>query len=200
LLLGLGGVALLCATLFGIYPFLALNDPAPGGVLVVEGWVPDYALQAAIAEFRSNPYAKLLVTGIPLEQGAPLSEYTNYANLGAAVLVKLGMSTNEVVAIPAPLSERNRTYAMAMRLKEWLRKHRAAPTKVNLITLGPHARRSRLLFEKALGRDYPVGVIAVPAKGYQGRLWWRNSQGVRVVISEVIGYIYARFFFHPREE
>ena len=85
----------------------------------------------------------------------------DYACLGAATLLKLGLSTNEVQAVPTPLTQRDRTYAMALSLKHWLREHGMAPTKGNLITSGPHARRSRLMFEKALGRDCPVGVLAV---------------------------------------
>ena len=200
LLLALGCSMLAGVTFFGVAPFLTLNEPVAPDVLVVEGWVPDHVLEAALAEFRQNHYTKLLVTGIPLEQGAPLSEYKNFANLGAAILVKLGMSTNEVEAVPAPLAARDRTYSMALCLKAWLREHQMAHAKVNLLTQGPHARRSWLMFKKALGRDFTVGVISIPAKGYDARNWWRTSQGVRVIISETIGYIYARFFFHPREQ
>ncbi len=182
------------------FPFLAISEPAPGGALVVEGWVPDYILQAAIAEFNRNHYTKLYVTGIPLDEGAPLSEYKNYANLGAAVLVKLGMSTNDVQPVPTEFTRRDRTYAMALSLKACLRQQQPTPTKVNLITEGPHARRSRLMFERALGDGFTVGVLAIPAKDYDERRWWRSSQGVRTVIGEAIAYAYARLLFHPRED
>ena len=46
-----------------IGPFLTLSDPVPGGVLVVEGWAPDYVMEAAAAEFKRNHYDKLFVTG-----------------------------------------------------------------------------------------------------------------------------------------
>ena len=200
LLLAAAGALLAGVTFFGVAPFLSLNEPVATEVLVVEGWVPDHVFRVAMAEFRTNHYTKLLVTGIPLEQGAPLSEYSNFANLGAAILVKLGMSTNEVEAVPAPLAERDRTYSTALCLKAWLREHRMPHAKVNVLTLGPHARRSWLMFKKALGPDFTVGVIAIPARGYEAHNWWRTSQGVRVVLSESIGYIYARFFFRPREE
>lgn len=198
LALSFGALAILAA--LEMEPFLSVTDPVPGGVLVVEGWVPDYILEVAITEFKHNQYAKLFVTGIPLQQGAPLSEYRNYAYLGAATLLKLGLSTNVVQAIPTPLTRQDRTYAMALSLKHWLREHGMAPTKVNLITSGPHARRSRLMFEKALGTDFPVGVLAVPAIDYDERHWWRSSQGVRIIISEVIAYTYARLLFYPPEE
>ena len=65
-LLALSFAALVLLAAREIRPFLAVTDPVPGGVLVVEGWVPDYMLEAAIAEFKRNHYAKLFVTGIPL--------------------------------------------------------------------------------------------------------------------------------------
>jgi uncharacterized SAM-binding protein YcdF (DUF218 family) len=200
LLLAVTCVALMLFAARVVYPFLAVTEPVPGGVLVVEGWVPDYMLEAAMAEYKRDHYARLFVTGIPLQQGAPLSEYTNYAHLGAATLVKLGMSTNDVQAVPTGFTRRDRTYATALSLKAWWREHDLAPTKVNLITGGPHARRSRLLFEKALGQGITVGVIAIPDNDYDERRWWNSSQGVRVLIGEALAYGYARLLFYPPKE
>lgn len=200
LLVALSVTALALVGTFGIGPFLAVTDSVPGGVLVVEGWVPDYMLEAAIAEFKRDHYARLFVTGILLDQGAPLSEYKNYASIGAATLVKLGMSTNEVQAVPTGATRRDRTYAMALSLKHWLRDHDMAPKKVNLMTGGPHARRSRLMFEKALGKGVTVGVIAIPANDYDEQRWWHSSQGVRTIIGEALAYAYARLLFYPPAE
>jgi hypothetical protein len=200
LLLTVGLAALALVATREIHPFLAVTDSVPGGALVVEGWVPDYMLEAAIAEFKQNHYARLFVTGIPLQNGAPLSEYKNYAQLGAATLVKLGMSTNDVQAVPTGLTRRDRTYATAVSLKQWWGEHDMAPTRVNLITGGPHARRSRLMFEKALGKGVTVGVIAIPANDYDEQHWWHYSQGVRIIIGEALAYTYARLLFCPSKE
>ena len=193
--LSLGTAAFLGVRQMG--PFLSVNDPAPGGVLVVEGWAPDYGLEAAIAEFNRNHYAKLFVTGVPLEQGAPLSEYKTYAELGAAILLKLGLSTNVVQPVPATGVRKDRTFATATSLKHWMQEHGMKPTRVNLMTLGPHARRSRLLFQKALGDGVTVGIIAIPCRDFDPAHWWRSSAGVRVVIAEAMAYAYARFLFSP---
>jgi uncharacterized SAM-binding protein YcdF (DUF218 family) len=182
-----------------IHPFLAVTDPLPGGVLVVEGWAPDYALAEAAAEFRRNHYSKLYVTGGPLEWGASLAEYKTHAEGGAAILLKLGLGTNEVQAVPAPLVRQDRSYAAAATLNAWLRNHGISPDRVHLMTEGPHARRSRLMFQKALGKDVAVGVTAVPNRDYDARHWWRSSAGVRTVVDEVIAYGYARFFFRAKE-
>jgi hypothetical protein len=184
----------------GIARFLSVNDPRPGGVLVVEGWAPDYAMEAAVAEFNRNHYDKLFVTGIPLDRGAPLSEYKTYAELGAAVLVKLGLNTNVVQPVPVAAVRQDRTYAMASGLRRWMDAHGMAQTNVNLMTIGPHARRSRLMFEQALGKGLTVGVTAIPSREFDAERWWRSSAGVRTVIGEALGYAYARLLFSPPKE
>src|SRR3954452_2501268 len=136
----------------GLHPFLAITDSRPGGVLVVEGWAPDYALEAAVAEFRAHPYEKLYVSGGPIEAGAPLVEYKTYAQRGAATLLELGLSSNIVQSVPAPFVRQDRTYASAVTLNRWLLEHGGTPKKLNLISVGPHARRSRLMYDKAFGK------------------------------------------------
>ena len=183
-----------------IHPFLSVNDSIPGGVLVVEGWGSDYAMTQAVAEFHRHHYDKVFVTGIPIEHGAPLSEFKTLAELGAAVLVKLGLSTNVVQAVPTPDVKRDRTYSSAAALKTWLRDHNMAAPKINVFTVGPHARRSRLLYQKAMGNDVTIGVIAAPVREYNPDRWWQSSPGVRDVTGEAIAYLYVRIFFRtPRE-
>ncbi len=183
-----------------VHPFLAVTDPLPGGALVVEGWASDYVLEAALTEFQRNHYARLYVTGGPIERGAPLAEYKTYAELGAAILSKLGANTNALQAVPAPEVRQDRTYTAAVSLKLWLQEHGISQNRIHLVTEGPHARRSRLLFEKALGPGVSVGITAVPVRAYDSRQWWRYSAGVRGVTDEMVAYLYARFLFHPGKQ
>jgi uncharacterized SAM-binding protein YcdF (DUF218 family) len=194
----LGALALLAART--AYPFLAVTNSVPGGALVVEGWSPDRVLRIAIAEYKQNHYTKIFVTGLPVEQGTLLTDYTNYAHVGAAMLIKLGMDPNDVQAVPCGQTRRDRTYHTALSLKHFLRDHNLSPTRVNLITVGPHARRSWLLFEKAFGQTATVGIIAAPATDYDARSWWQCSAGFRNVTGEIMAYAYARLLFHPRNE
>jgi uncharacterized SAM-binding protein YcdF (DUF218 family) len=195
LLAGCSGLAIFL--LLTIHSFLAPNAPLPGGVIVVEGWSSDHALQAAVAEFRRNHYDRMYVTGGPMEAGGPLSEYKTYAQLGGAVLLKLGISTNELQVVPAPWVRQDRTYTAAVSLADWLRTAGVHPATVHLISEDTHARRSWLLYEKALGHGVQVGVTAVPPRDYDPHRWWRSSLGVRSVIGETLAYSYARFLFWP---
>lgn len=191
------GASLAFAAARGASPFLAVNDPVVGGALVVEGWAPDYALAEAMAEFKRNPYTRLYVTGGPIEKGAPLSEYKTFAEFGAATLIRMGMASNLVQAVPAPPVRQDRTYASAVALRNWLREHGAAPQDCHVLSVGPHARRTRLMFEKALGGTTRVGITSIESPDHDPKRWWRTSAGVRTVLGEVIAYVYARLFFWP---
>ncbi len=51
-----------------IHPFLAQTHRVDTEVLVVEGWLPNYALEMAAEEFKKNKYQVLLTIGGPLPQ------------------------------------------------------------------------------------------------------------------------------------
>ena len=191
------GVGLTAIAAREIYPFLAVNEPIPGGVLVVEGWLPDYALEETVAEFRRDQSRRLFVTGGPIERGAPLVEYRSSAELCAATLFRLGLETNAVQAVPARKVRRDRTYASAVTLKNWLDQHGIGRTNINVISVGAHARRTRLLFAKAFGDGYTVGIICIEDQSYDPHRWWESSAGVRTIMGESIAYLYARLLFKP---
>jgi hypothetical protein len=187
-----------CAAAFKWVPrYLAQHNPLPGDLLVVEGWVPDYALETALAEFKHGPYKTLYVTGGPLEHGAPLSEHKSFAELGAATLRKLGADATRLRAVPAPVVHRDRTYASAVTLKKELSGKPSISKQLTVISVGPHSRRTRLLFQKAFGAEWKIGVISVMDQSYDFDRWWQSSEGVRTMIGELIAYSYVRLVFRP---
>jgi hypothetical protein len=179
------------------HPFLTVNDPVPSDILVIEGWIPDYALQKTPAELTRDHYRKILVTGGPIASGTYMCGYTNWAELGTATLIRLGVDTNTVEAVPSARVTRDRTFASAVALHAWLHRHHIDATSLNVLTMADHSRRSRLLFCKALGRDYHVGVITIQNGDYDPDRWWKSSEGVRSVVGELLAYGYARFLFWP---
>ena len=50
------------------YAFLAVTHRVNANVLVVEGWVHEYAIRTAVREFRSNSYQQVFATGGPVEE------------------------------------------------------------------------------------------------------------------------------------
>jgi hypothetical protein len=181
-----------------LYGFLAVQDPVRGGVMVIEGWVDDYVLEAAISEFRAHAYRGMWVTGEPIQRGSALAEYGDNANLSVSALEKMGVERAVLHPVKWDSVRQDRTYASAVALKHRLLEEGVSMDKLNIITNGAHARRSRLLYQKAFGSGPEIGVMAIPDPHFDPAHWWRSSAGVRFVIDESIAYIYARFFFRGK--
>ncbi|MDQ1334659.1 MAG: hypothetical protein QG552_1609 [Thermodesulfobacteriota bacterium] len=190
-------IVTLAAAVFGVHPFLAVNEPVGGEILVMEGWMPDELVEKVIEIFKSEHYQRLVTTGGPLTYGSYLVGYKNCAEVAAASLKKLGLDERLIFVMPAPDVPTDNTYAAGVSLRDWLTKSGTAVRSLDICTMGPHARRTRLLFEKALGDDVKVGVFALESREYDPEIWWRTSKGVRTVLKEAVAYVYARFFFWP---
>ncbi len=176
-----------------IHPFLAVNAPIKADILVVEGWLPDYAVESAIAEFKKGGYRQLITTGLPVGKGYYLAEYKNYAELTAATCIALGFDKDKVVAVPAPSVLKHRTAASAIALREWLAASSLKVDSINLYSFGTHARRSWMVFKEVMKPEIEVGIIAAVPQDYNPQEWWKSSEGFRTVTGEIIAYIYARF-------
>ena len=181
------------------YAFLAITRPVPSDTLVVEGWMNEYAMKQAAAEYAKGHYRHLFTTGGPTigKGGGYINDFNTSASVGAELLKKAGIPPEAVQMVPSRVMERDRTYSSAVALKNWLHDHDLHVTAINIVTESCHARRTRLLFQKAMGSDVTIGTIAISSPDYDATHWWRYSEGVEEVIGETIAYIYARFFFYP---
>jgi len=190
-------VALLLILQFRIYSFLAPNQPLPSSLLIVEGWSPTSTTKQIADAYRSGHFQKVLVV-------RPVGDSTNQYESGrysgdymVNLIVQEGVPGNCVSAIFPSVAKKDRTYYTALAAKQWFEREGISTKTIDVATLGPHSRRSRLLFQKAFGDDMKVGVIPLDDVEYDPAHWWRTSEGVREVIGEAIAYLYARFLFHP---
>jgi hypothetical protein len=181
-----------------VHPFLAVTHRVNTKMLVVEGWIQQYAMQRAVEEFNTGSYERIFTTGGPEEgSGGYTNDYNTSASVGAEALKKLGVSADLIQMTPSHVIGRDRTYSSAVALRDWFWEHNISVHSMNVLTEDAHARRTQLLYQKAFGKNVLVGIIAVPNPDYNPRNWFRYSDGVREVIGESIAYIYARFFFYP---
>lgn len=178
-----------------VHSFLAVTYPIKSAkVLVVEGWLPDYAIEEALTEFKNGSYRQIISTGGILGKGSYLTAYNNFAEVSAATFIKLGLEAEKVVAVPTPFVVKDRSYASAAEFHRWLSNSNLQIESINLFSLDVHTRRSWLIFKKLLNPDIKVGIIAAKTQDYDPEKWWDSSQGVRTILDEGIAYIYAKFF------
>jgi uncharacterized SAM-binding protein YcdF (DUF218 family) len=201
LMIGATIIGLVSWSVVGVYQFLAVTEKVNTNALVVEGWVHEYAIRAAIEEFNAGHYQHVFTTGGPIVgTGGYTNDYNTSASVAAGRLKAEGFSSDFIHMVPSQVSDRDRTYSAGRALQVWFDEHHMTVHGINVVTEDVHARRTRLLFQKALGEGIKVGIIAVPNPDYDPKYWWRYSDGVREVIGESIAYIYARFFFWPSRE
>lgn len=180
-----------------IYTFLAPNEPAGARVLVVEGWLTPAELDQAVQAFSSGKYQRIVTTGGPVS-GWPASNLaTSYAELAGDYLAHRGVPRNLISVVPAPKSAQERTFLSAVMLRESAQRLGLTLDAVDVFSGGAHARRSRLLFQMALGRGVRVGVLAARPDSFDPEFWWRSSAGVEQIFFQSFGFVWVKCCFWP---
>ncbi len=167
-----------------IASFLSVSEPVEAQILAVEEWIPPYAIESAASEFKDHGYTLLVVLGNDRRWVVP-------------ILKEAGVDERRIVKVPVQPVLKDRTFAMAVALRNWLLASGMPGKAVNVYTVGVHARRSRLLFCKALGPGFTVGIISCADTYYDTKQWWESSEGFKTVIDETIAYIYTEVVFLP---
>ncbi|MCH8156326.1 MAG: YdcF family protein [Nitrospinae bacterium] len=190
-------VALSVLFILTAYSFLAPTRSIQGEILVVEGWLPDYALEKVRDRFQSGNYKLLVTSGGELPIGSHLSRYKTWAQLAAATLQVLGVQAEKILTVPAPSVQKDRTYAAVLEVKKQLAQKGLSPASIDIVSFGPHSRRTWMMFKLIFSPGVQVGVISIEPRDYDVSRWWVSSAGVRNVISETVAYLYARLIFSP---
>ena len=177
--------------------FLSEQSPVGSGALVIEGWVDRAGFANAVKLYREKHYALLLTTGGPYfldcERDDPL-----YRDQVAKLAAANGLKPGELVVIRVPDAPVDRTFRAGIERRRWLQSQTPLLTHVDVLSEGPHARRTRILYERALGDAYVVGIIAA-APAYDLQHWWRSSEGARHVMSEAFAWAWVACCYRPEE-
>ena len=180
-----------------LYEFLAPNAPVGARVLVVEGWLAPKELDQAIEAFKIGKYERIVTTGGPVTRWRGLLPDTDYAELAAGYLVQHGVQRDLISAVPAPASAQERTFLSAVMLRESAKRLGITLDAVDVFSAGPHARRSRLLFQKALGQKVRVGVLSARPSEFDPDVWWQTSTGVEQMFFQSFGFVWVKCCFWP---
>jgi hypothetical protein len=181
-----------------VQPFLAVTYRVDLNVLVVEGWVHEFAIRAGAEELRRGGYRRIYTTGGPVRGNDGYSgDQATAASAGAHLLRQAGVSAGLLEMVPARKPGRDQTYDSSVALRDWFRQNPIAVGSMDVVTEGTHARRTRLLFHEAVGKGVVIGISAVANPDYDAKHWWRYSEGVREVTGEAFTCLYARFLLYP---
>ena len=178
--------------------FLAPNKPVDGQYLVVEGWIGEQALLDAIGIFKQGQYLLLITSGGP-DTRELNPQYDNYADKAAAFILSQGFDPNKLSAAPAPASAQNRTYLSAVKVRHWFVDNNISPEYFDIFSSGVHARRTHQLYQMAFSDETKIGILAAKTDRYRLNTWWQSSDGIKSVLTELIGVAYISCCFYPDE-
>jgi hypothetical protein len=170
--------------------FLSSSRRLLAEVLVVEGWIGSDGVRAAATEFGGYGYQYVVATGgVATAKGWGQAGWS-YAEGADHELIRSGIPQDRIIVAPSRDTESQRTYESAVAVCRALQARGIHPKALNVFTLGPHARRSRLVFAKVQGPETKVGVVGWTPSGYQALPWWRSSDRAKELLTETAGYLY----------
>jgi len=189
-----GSVVLLGLLLFyilSIHDFLAVNRPLNGQVLVVEGWFPQVpGMKDAAQAIQRGNYRSVLCVAVDLPD-AHASQALPSSQRAANRLIQLGVDAKLIHVLSVPAVNRDRTYQCALAVRAWLQEQQPDAVAIDVFTAGIHARKSQILYQKALSPGVNVGVIAATESAYPFTHWWLSRHGIYLIVRNTIGYFYA---------
>lgn len=167
--------------------FFSLTRRVSADVLVVEGWIGSDGIRAAAEEFKTGAYKYVVATG-GLSIDAMAGEGLTYAEMARRELIRSGVPENQILVTAPAEIERERTFNSAVAAWRALQSRGIYPTAINVLTLGPHARRTRLVYEKVYAPAVAVGVIAFVPSWYHSEPWWLSNTRTKCLLKETVGY------------
>lgn len=113
------------------------------------------------------------------------------AGSSAEILIEEGIPAHLIHTIDAPRVDINKTYTTAESVSKWLKQQDYNIHTINLITESTHARRSWMLYKKAIPADVKIGIIASVRNPDVVNHWWKSKGNRRYVISQTLKFWYA---------
>jgi len=171
--------------------FFSVTRRIPADVLVVEGWIGPEGVRAAAEEFGRGAYRYVVATGGTTRDRAD-SDRRSFAEMAKRELIESGVPESRIIVSSTGEIERQRTFQSAVTAWRSIQQAEVRPAAINIFSLGPHAMRSRLVYEKVFAPEVPVGVIAFVPSEYHIQPWWQSVSRTKCLFKEMLGYPFER--------
>ena len=173
--------------------FLDYNHPVDADILIVEGWLDSVYMKTVMTEFNTKGYSHLFVVGEcdPSEQkkyGMCVTERS------AQVLQQLGIEPSKITVVTVRPTVFHKTWSYALALRNYLDENNYKAKSANILSLWVHARKSFIIFQKALGPDIRVGAISAKHCRFSSEHWWLSMKGIYAVVKNGVAYLDALLF------
>lgn len=122
-----------------------------------------------------------------------VNDFSSYAQLAKKRLLSLGIDSSLVISIPGEGVKINRTLTSALAFRDWLKTSDIEIKGINILTLGTHAKRTWMTYNKILDGKYDIGIISIP--DFKDR--YSRKHKVLKTLRETFGIIYYWFILIP---
>ncbi len=183
-----------------IVPFLSAEKTIDAKILIIEGYVPDYAYPGIIELFQQKNYELIVTSGTSFDQGHYIAGVKTAADLIRNSLINLGFDSSKVIAVPVPPEiYKDRTWHSALYSFNYIKANYPETKKANIVSTGVHSRRSKYLFDMVFEPEIELGNIVIDQPSVPKRGWYKSSRGFKTVLNESISYLYVKLFFWPEQ-
>ncbi|MGC1392160.1 MAG: carbohydrate-binding domain-containing protein [Bacteroidales bacterium] len=121
------------------------------------------------------------------------NDFTSYAELARNRLLSLGMDSAKIKAIDSKRARINRTLTSALAFRDWLRTTNIPVKGINIVTVGTHARRTWMTYNKILDGKHKIGILSLP--DYKNN--FSRKYKILKTIRETLGIIYYWIILIP---
>jgi hypothetical protein len=121
------------------------------------------------------------------------NNYTYIAEIAKKQLINLGVDSSFITAVSGGKVKINRTLTSAVAVRDWLKTKDINITGIKIISLGTHARRTWMTYNKVLREKYKIGIISLPDHKNSNSLKYKILKTIR----ETLGIIYYWFILIP---
>ncbi|MQY79761.1 MAG: hypothetical protein GH151_11290 [Bacteroidetes bacterium] len=121
------------------------------------------------------------------------NNFASYAELARNRLISLGIDSSIIKAIESKRVKINKTLTSALAFRDWLKTTDLKVKGINIVSMGTHARRTWMTYNKILDKKYDIGVISLP--DYNAHT--PRSYKVLKTIRETIRIVYYWFILIP---
>jgi hypothetical protein len=119
---------------------------------------------------------------------------TTTAQLARSKLIRIGIDSTKIIAVSAEKVRLNRTLTSALAFRNWLYVQDKDLNGINIISLGPHARRTWMTYNKILNEKYKIGIISIPE---ESDIQISGARKALKTLREILGIIYYWFLLIP---
>jgi hypothetical protein len=115
------------------------------------------------------------------------------AELTKQKLETLGIDSSLIEAVAGRRVRVNRTLTSALAFRDWILKTDQKIAGINIISLGPHARRTWMTYNRVLNEAYDIGIMSVSDNGKGNK----GNNRILKTLRETLGIIYYWIILIP---